>query len=764
MNPQLQLMLQQAIQAFENGNFDSADSMLKRLLQVDSKNLPALHVLGLIKAAQGRYQESADYLGRAARLNPNDASIQYNLAKALMDCGDDKGATPHHKKAVELYPKNPQAWLNYGKSTFNLGRHDEALAHYDRALQLKSDYYDAWMSKSLALYTLERYTESLEHCDKALFLGPSSHEAYNNKGIILHALNRFDEALKCYAEALKLQSDYYEAHSNKGVTLHSLKQYEEALVHYDRAISLKPDYFEAWTNRGLTFHELKRYDDALLNYDKALSLNPASIKCWLNRGLSLHQLERYEEALIHYDRAISLKPDYFEAWTNRGLTFHELKRYDDALVNYEQALRIKPNYGDAWLSKASTFYKLAEYENALANCQRAISIKPDNHLAHNNKGLILTALNQHEEALKNFNEAIRLQPDYYLSFRNRGFALHGLNRNKEALLSYDLALAIKSNDQDTLWNKSLALLVEGDLENGFPLYENRLYSKQIGKIANGARIYEAPKWTGKESLAGKTIFLYGEQGFGDCIQFSRYAKLVANLGATVLLEVPQALVPIMNNLTGVSRVISMGEELPSFDFHSAIMSLPAIFKTNLSNIPCANQYINIDHHPNKIIEWKDRLGAKTKPRIGLAWSGNLIHSNDSNRSLLLNTILPYLPAGFNYVSLQKEVRPEDKLALEANPNILNFSEFLNDFLDTAALIHQLDLVISVDTSVAHLSAALGKKTWILIPFAPDWRWLLDREDSPWYSSVKLYRQTSIGNWASPLIKMKADLEKIKSTL
>jgi tetratricopeptide (TPR) repeat protein len=560
MTPQLQLMLQQAIQAFENGNLDSADLMLKRLLQVDSKNLPALHVLGLIKASQGSYKESADYLGRAARLNPNDASIQYNLAKALMDCGDDKGATPHHKKAVELNPKNPQAWLNYGKSAFNLGRHDEALAHYDRALQLKPDYYEALV--------------------------------------------------------------------NKGVTLHELKQFSEALAHYDRALLLKPDACNTHMNLGITFHALQRDDEALTHYDRALQLKPDYPEALVNRGLSLHDLNRFDEAIAHYDRALQLKPDYYEA----------------------------------------------------------------------------------------------------------------------------------------SWNKSISLLTKGDLENGFLLYEVRRKTKQVLKIIGGARSFSSPAWRGTESLVGKTIFLYGEQGFGDCIQFSRYAKLVANLGATVILEVPPALVPIMNNLTGVSRVISMGEELPSFDFHSAIMSLPAIFKTNLSNIPCANQYINIDHHSNKLIEWRDRFGAKTKPRIGLAWSGNLSHANDSNRSLLLNSILPYLPAGFNYVSLQKEVRPEDKLALEANPNILNFSESLNDFLDTAALICQLDLVISVDTSVAHLSAALGKKTWILIPFVPDWRWLLDREDNPWYSSVKLYRQTSIGNWASPLIKMKADLEKIKSML
>lgn len=757
MTPQLHSILQEAIKAFESGNLNSAELLLKKLTSFDPKNLPALQILGLIKAVQEDYKESAIFLERAANLQPNDASIQFNLAKALMDSGNDEKAVTHHKKTVTLNPHNSQAWLNYGKSVFNLGRYDEALELYDQAIRHKPDYYDAWINKSLVLFVLKRYLEADENCNQALLLKPDSCEANNNKGIILHALNQFEEALKYYELSIELNSNYYEAHNNKGITLHALERYEEALKHYDCAIALKPDYYEAWTNRGLTFQELKSNDNALLNFNKALSLNPTSTKCLLNRGLFFHEIGSFEEALNDYDLAISLKPDYFEVWSNRGVTLQELKCYDDALSNYEQAIQLAPHYSDAWLNKASLLYELRKFNEALTSCEIAINKNPDNFKAHNNKGLILTALNRHEEALLSFNECLHLKPSFSLALSNRGFTLHGLNRNQEALIDFNLALSINPNDEQTLWNKGLALLVEGDLESGFSLYETRLRSK---KISTHFRSYNAPIWTGNECLRNKTIFVYGEQGFGDCIQFSRYLKLISNLGAHIVFEVPHALVSLMNNLDGVSKVIAMGQEPPPFDFHVALMSLPAIFKTNINNIPSDPHYFNLKEYPNKLMEWQTRLESKIKPRIGLVWSGNLNHKNDKNRSLLLETVVPYLPSQFEYICLQKEIRHEDQLTLNLNPNILSFSEFLNDFLDTAALIQQLDLVISVDTSVAHLSAALGQQTWILIPFAPDWRWLLNRDDSPWYRSVRLYRQDSIGNWSAPLLKIKSDLEML----
>ena len=274
MNPQLQALLQQAIQAFQSGNFDSADLILKRVLLVDSKNLAALHVLGLIKVTQANFTEAADYLTRAARIHPNDASIQYNLAKALADSGNDKDALVHHKRAVALAPNNPEAWLSYGKTASNLGRYEDALVWYGNAISLKPDYAEASLNKGATLKELGRYEEAIAFAEQALAINPNLTEAWSNKGVALKELKRYDEAIVHYDKALGLKPEYAEAWSNKGVTLHELKRYDEAIAHYDKALSLKPGFAEAWSNKGVTLNEFKRFDEAIAHYDKALSLKP----------------------------------------------------------------------------------------------------------------------------------------------------------------------------------------------------------------------------------------------------------------------------------------------------------------------------------------------------------------------------------------------------------------------------------------------------------------------------------------------------------
>ena len=307
MNPQFQLVLQQAIKAFQDGNFDGAEVILKRVLQVDQKNLPALHILGLIKASQRNYIEATEYLARAARIHPNDASIQYNLAKALADSGNDKDALAHHKKAVVLAPNNPEAWLNYGKSASNFGRYEDALVCYDNALSLKSDYAEAALNKGATLKELKRYEEAIAFAEQALALNPNLAEACLNKGVALKELKRYDEAIAHYDTALGLKPDFAEGWSNKGNTLHELKRYDEAISHFDKALSLKPDFHEAWTNKGVTLNELKRYDEAISHFDKALSFKPDYAEGWFNKAALNLFLKKYQAGWEHYDWRLKIR-------------------------------------------------------------------------------------------------------------------------------------------------------------------------------------------------------------------------------------------------------------------------------------------------------------------------------------------------------------------------------------------------------------------------------------------------------------------------
>ena len=377
MNPQLQGMVQQAIQAFQGGNFDGADLILRKVLQVDSKNLSALHILGLIKASQANYREACDYLARAARIHPNDASLQYNLAKALSDSGNDKDAVAHHKKAVALAPKNPEAWLNYGNASSNLNRYEDALVWYGNALSLKPNYAEAMLNKGLVLKELNRYEEAIVFAKQALLINPNLVEAWSNLGVAFQELKRYDDAIAHYDKALSLKPDYHEAWSNKGNTLNELKQYDEAIAHYDKALSLKPDYHEAWSNKGNTLNELKQYDEAIAHYDKALSLKPDYHEAWSNKGNTLNELKQYDEAIAHYDKALSLKPNLVEAWSNKGVTLNDLKLYDEAIAHYDKALSLKPDYHEAWSNKGNTLNELKQYDEAIAHYDKALSLKPD---------------------------------------------------------------------------------------------------------------------------------------------------------------------------------------------------------------------------------------------------------------------------------------------------------------------------------------------------------------------------------------------------
>jgi hypothetical protein len=263
-----------------------------------------------------------------------------------------------------------------------------------------------------------------------------------------------------------------------------------------------------------------------------------------------------------------------------------------------------------------------------------------------------------------------------------------------------------------------------------------------------------PQWLGKEPLAGKTVLLYSEQGLGDTLQFCRYVKLVADLGARVILEVQRPLVSLLAQLEGVSQTVAAGNTPPEADYCCPLLSLPLAFSTRLDSIPRA---ACLSVSAAQVARWQERLGEKTQLRVGLMWSGNAAYQADRNRSIRLADLIPQLPAEFQYVSLQKEVREIDRPSLQSNRAILNFAEEQQDFSDAAALCECMDLVLSVDTSVAHLSAALGRETWVMLPFSADWRWLLGRDDSPWYPSVKLYRQRSVGDWGSVFERVRADL-------
>ena len=509
----------------------------------------------------------------------------------------------------------------------------------------------------------------------------------------------------------------------------------------DEVLLAVPRQFDALYLTALIAQRRGRIEEALELIGAALSVNPASYGALNTRGKLLWSLRRFEEALASYAQALSIKPDYAEALFARSLALQELGRYEAALASYDQALQVRPNYAPTLNNRGNVLLALGRPQEALADIERSLQARPRHAQTWNNQGNVLRRLGRPLDAIAAYDRALGLMPKFVEALSNRGAALQDLQRIPEALASYDDALTIAPDYAEAQWNKSLACLLSGNFTQGWPLYEAR-WHKQPQLAARYARL---PRWTGSEPVAGKTLLLHSEQGLGDTIQFCRYAKLVAERGARVLLQVQDALTALLRNLEGVAVVYPQQKAAPRADYQASLLSLPLAFHTQLQDIPCSTPYL---HARRDLIErWQRWLPYTSQPRIGLAWSGSATHVRDHDRSLALETLAPLLGQAAQFISLQQTVRDSDLPVLQRHTSVVRVEERLHDFSDTAALIACCDLVISVDTAVAHLAGALGKPVWILLPFAPDWRWLLEREDSPWYPSARLFRQQTFGDWA-----------------
>lgn len=567
---------------------------------------------------------------------------------------------------------------------------------------------------------------------------PQNFDALHLCGVLMHQRGLPAEALKLIGQALKTNARSAAAHANCGVVLAALERPAEALASYERAIALKPDYAEALNSRGNMQMKLGRAADALASYDRALAQKPVYGDALINRASALRLLGRDAEAADSYARVLALNPQHIDALFGLGNTLQALQRFDQALTCFDRLLALKPGAVEVLNNRGNALWQLRRAAEALASFDAALAIDPDSALIHNNRGNTLLDLNRPADALASFERALALKPDYADALVNRANALRDLNRSREAIASCDAALALNPDMADAHWNKGLEQLLLGDFANGWPNYEWRWR-----RAGADTRDFSAPQWRG-EALAGKTILLHAEQGFGDSIQFLRYLPLVAAKGARIILELPDSLMPLLGSRDGVAAIVSRGQSLPPFDLHCPLMSLPLAFGTTLATIPAAVPYLQAP--PERVAAWRAQLPRNAVPRVGLVWSGKPSHRNDHNRSLAFARLAPLLAqANVEFVSLQRDVRDTDKAALE-NAAILR-PDFA-DFADTAAVIETLDLVVAVDTAVAHLAGALAKPLWLLLPFCPDWRWMLDRADCPWYPSARLFRQPRPGDWDS----------------
>jgi tetratricopeptide (TPR) repeat protein len=585
---------------------------------------------------------------------------------------------------------------------------------------------------------------------------PDSAEAHYQRANVLKDQRDWEAALAEYDRAIALKPDYAHAFCNRAVVLGQMRMLPEAVASYERAIALDPTDALARYNRGMLMNGMGQKDAALESFNNAIACNADFFPAHFGRAALLQEQKQWAASLASYDRAIALNTGDAAAHYNRGTVLKEIEQWPDALESYDRAIALNAEFALAHAARAETLQQLNRLPEALHSYDRAIELNPDEATYHDGRGVLLHKMGRFADALVSYNRAIVTNPNYPQAYFNRGTAQAKLRDFDGALASYNLAIAKKPGFADFHFNLALASLKVGDFVNGWAHYEWRWRIKN-GPILLQQRQFRQPLWLGGDDISGRSILLYGEQGLGDSLLFCRYCTLVARLGARVILEVPGPLVSLCATLEGVTRVIPYGEPLPDFDVQCPLMSLPLACKTTLETIPSATRYLNSDRH--KVAAWQQRLGAKTGPRVGLTWSGSQGARMHSERSYPLEKLVPYLADKFQYFCLQTEITATDRKTLMENPAIRQFDDELRDFSDTAALCECMDLVISMDTSVVHLNGALGRKTWVLLPFDSDWKWLIDRDDSPWYPTVRLFRQASRGDWNDVFERIAAQLHR-----
>jgi tetratricopeptide (TPR) repeat protein len=518
-------------------------------------------------------------------------------------------------------------------------------------------------------------------------------------------------------EVLKSQPQNTGALFLSGLICQESNEFEQAIKFYQEALQFDPTLTSAYYNLGSVFQENGQSDKAVTYYQKALELDSTLADAWNAMGIIFQKKGQIEEAITHYQKAIALDPDLADAYYNLGKVFWETGQRDGAITYYQKALQLNPNSAEVYNNIGFCLQEKGHYHEALAYFQRAIDLNPNFAEAYYNLALYYHDRNLPDEALKYYRKAIEHKPDFV----------------------------------DAHWNMACALLLAGNFELGWREYEWRWKLKD-----HRGRKFPSTLWDGSD-ISGRTVLLHAEQAFGDTIQFIRYAPLVARCGARVVVQCPKELASLLGKVEGVEQVVADSGQLPDFDLQCPLLSLPRVFDTTLENIPVEIPYITADLR--LIRQWKARLHCNGSGfKVGLVWTGRTKAKRERGRSCSLALFSAL--AGFDdvtFYSLQKGEGSEQTKTPPKDMKLIDYTEEVHDFSDTAAFIENLDLVISIDTAVSHLAGALGKTVWTLLPFVPDWRWMLGRDDSPWYPTMRLFRQPLPGDWETVISNIGREL-------
>lgn len=679
-------------------------------------------------------------------------------ALKLHQSGQLDQAEQLYRRILQTSPGCADAWHLLGLIAHQRGQHAEAIAVFDQAIRLDASNALFHYHRAIALRTLTRFDDALASALEATRLRPDWAEAFVNLGFVRTGQGKQEEAIAAYQQALRLHPQHAEAHFNLGVAYFALAKNAEAAVAFQNAIRYKPNLPDAHFNLGLALYACGRLAEAVDALHQAIRLRPNWPEAHFNLGFVLSAANQAESALVPFVEALRLKPDYVDAHFNLGIALRKLGRLDDAIQSYQNALRYQPDHAQSHNNLGNALLDKVNLADAEASCAQAVQLRPDWPEAHGNLATVLLAQDRLEDAVARYRQALALKPEWAEGHHNLGIALRVQGKLDEALASCARAIELRPDYAEARTHRGMLYLLRGQWLEGWPEYEWRWRCADMPRPE-----FPGVPWDGS-SLAGKTILLHREQGFGDTIQFIRYAALLKQRGARTLVVCRRSLVPLLSTCPGVDRIVAEGEALPPFDVWAVVMSVPGLVGTTPETVPGQAPYLFAQ--PERVETWRVALAPSPGFKIGIAWQGDTKYRWDRQRSIPLVRFAPLARVpGVQLFSLQKGFGSEQLSAVDFP--VVDLGPRLDveggAFLDTAAVMKHLDLVISPDTSIAHLAGALAAPVWLALPFAHEWRWLQNRDDTPWYPTMRLFRQQRLGDWEPVFERMAKALSAPRSS-
>jgi tetratricopeptide (TPR) repeat protein len=770
-----------ALKHHQAGALQEAERLYREILAAEPRHADALHLLGVIANQVGKPDVAVELIGQAIEIDSSVTAYHNNLANAAKACGDHSAAEASYRRALALDRRNAEAHLNLGALLEEQGRWEEAKLSYEAVIRCAPGITRALVSLGRVAGAMGEVRLAVKYAKAAVRSAPKDAAAQNALGNALLLEGKKELAQASYLRAIKSDSGFADAYYNVGNLYRQQKDYAAAVDSYRRAIELAPLQADGHNSLGAVLADMGQTEEAKKAFLRALELDASCAEACFNLGSEFAKEGEHVRAMEYLKKAVALRADYSKAYHNLGVSQQALGDLVGATTAYRRALACHPEDAKAYNDLGAVFTDMGQAEEAVEAFLHAVELDPSCAEGYFNLGSALAQKGEAARAIEYLNAAIDIRPDYAKTYQNLGVAQQALGDIGAAAAAYRQALICEPGSVDLLsnlasvlvaqgeeegialferlveeergsahihWNFGVALLLWGDYGRGWREYEWRT---QWDKFPSPKREFKQARWHG-EPLGRATILLHWEQGLGDTLQFARYAPLVAERGGRVILEIQPGLQDLFQGADGVAVCVRQGDALPEFRWYCPLMSLPLIFGTTMETIPPILPLRYGEGDSSVAAEEKDRL------KVGLVWAGNPKHANDQLRSMSLRHFLPLMGVdSVSFVSLQK-----GSAAAQINEGHLPFSladalASVGDFSGTAAVVAGLDLVITVDTAVAHLAGAMGKPVWVLVASVPDWRWGLYGETTPWYPTARIFRQSFAGGWEELMERVAAEL-------